>query len=137
MTSEAALRALGGGALIGLAAAMILVLHGRIAGVSGMLGRALDRDGGSPTRLAFLAGLIATGAVASQVVPAAFGTAPHGLGVLAIAGALVGIGTTFGNGCTSGHGVCGIGRGSRRSLVAVLVFMTTGVITVAIAGAVA
>jgi uncharacterized membrane protein YedE/YeeE len=133
MTLEAALRALAGGALIGLACAIVLVMHGRIAGISGIVGRALDPD--APRfRLPFLAALIATGAIAAQVSPQAIGEPLRGAGVLAIAGVLVGIGTTLGNGCTSGHGVCGIGRFSRRSIVAVLVFMGTAAITVAIAG---
>lgn len=135
MTFLAILRALGGGALIGLAASLALVAHGRIAGVSGTLGRALDDDGGRSFRLAFLAGLIATGLVAAIVAPQAIGASIRGLPALAIAGFLVGVGTTLGNGCTSGHGVCGISRGSPRSLVAVGTFMLTGAITVAILGA--
>ena len=129
------LRSLGGGALIGLGSAMLLLVHGRIAGVSGILGRAADADGGRAYRLGFLAGLVVTGAILAGVVPAAFGAGVRGLPVLAIAGVLVGIGTTLGNGCTSGHGVCGISRLSPRSLVAVATFMVTAAITVAIAGA--
>ncbi|MBS1118958.1 MAG: hypothetical protein H6Q90_1186, partial [Deltaproteobacteria bacterium] len=97
--------------------------------------RALDRDGGSDLRLAFLAGMVGIGIVAAQLVPSAVGASVRGLPLLAIAGLLVGIGTTIGNGCTSGHGVCGVARGSKRAIVAVLTFMTTGAITVAIAGA--
>jgi uncharacterized membrane protein YedE/YeeE len=135
MSAESILRPLAGGALIGLAAAIVLVLHGRIAGISGTLSRALDRDDGHRFRIAFLAGLFGAGAIAVAVAPAAFGTPVRGLGLLALAGLLVGFGTTLGNGCTSGHGVCGIGRGSPRSLAAVLVFMGSAAITVAIAGA--
>jgi len=135
MSVESVLRALMGGALIGLAASILLVAHGRIAGISGTLGRALDRDGGSDLRLAFLAGMVGIGIVAAQLVPSAVGASVRGLPLLAIAGLLVGIGTTIGNGCTSGHGVCGVARGSKRAIVAVLTFMTTGAITVAIAGA--
>jgi len=135
MTVWAILRALGGGALIGLAASLALVAHGRIAGISGTVGRALDDDGGRPFRLAFLAGLIATGFVAAVVAPQAIGASVRSLPALAIAGFLVGVGTTLGNGCTSGHGVCGISRGSGRSVVAVGTFMLTGAITVAILGA--
>jgi hypothetical protein len=130
-----AVRALLGGLLIGLAAAIVLVLHGRIAGISGTLGRALDDDGGRAFRLAFLGGLVTAGAIAAQLAPSAFGTPVRGLEMLAIAGLLVGLGTGVGNGCTSGHGVCGIGRGSKRSIVAVLAFMASGVVTVAIVGA--
>ncbi|MEO8706092.1 MAG: YeeE/YedE thiosulfate transporter family protein [Kofleriaceae bacterium] len=125
-------RAVLGGALVGLAAATALLLNGRIAGVSGTLGRALDRDDGRTFRVMFLVGLIGTGVLACMFVPAEFGPQVRGLGGLAIGGALVGFGTTLGNGCTSGHGVCGIGRGSKRSLVAATIFMVTGMITVAL-----
>jgi uncharacterized membrane protein YedE/YeeE len=137
MTFESALRALLGGALIGLAAAIVLVANGRIAGISGTLGRALDTDddGARPVRVTFLIGLIATGVVGAQLVPSAFGANIAGTWQLAIAGLLVGIGTTLGNGCTSGHGVCGVSRGSKRSIVAVIVFMATAMVTVAIRGA--
>jgi len=134
MTALTILRALGGGALIGLAASIVLVGHGRIAGISGTVGRAFDPDGGRGFRLAFLAGLVAAGLVAAIAWPQALGHAVRGLPTLALAGLLVGIGTTLGNGCTSGHGVCGISRGSPRSLVAVGTFMVTGAITVALVG---
>lgn len=128
-----------GGALIGLAASLALVLHGRVAGISGTLGRALvdDADRGRDFRLAFLAGLVAVGALARVVAPARLGAAGASLPVLAIAGLLVGAGTTWANGCTSGHGVCGLARGSRRSLVAVATFMGAAAIAVAVARAVA
>jgi uncharacterized protein len=128
---------LGGGALIGLAAAMVLLIHGRIAGISGILGHALDP--GEPDvrrfRLGFLAGLVATGAILAALRPSLFGDAVRGLPVLAVAGLLVGFGTTLGGGCTSGHGVCGLSRLSPRSAVAVATFLLTGALTVAIAGA--
>jgi uncharacterized membrane protein YedE/YeeE len=126
-----------GGALIGLAAAIALVAHGRIAGISGTLGRALDvdDDDGRSFRVAFLAGLIATGVIGAQLVPGAFGANVTGTAQLAIAGLLVGAGTTLGDGCTSGHGVCGISRLSKRSMIAVAVFMATAMVTVAIRGA--
>ena len=134
MTSASIVHALIGGALIGLAATIALAVHGRIAGISGTLGRALDADGGSTTfRIPFLLGLIGTGLVVAVVAPAAIGAPVSGVGTLALAGLLVGIGTTLANGCTSGHGVCGIARLSRRSLVAVGVFMATAMLTVAIA----
>jgi uncharacterized membrane protein YedE/YeeE len=135
MTFVAAMRGLAGGALIGLAAAMVLVVHGRIAGISGILGRSLDQDDGRTFRLGFLAGLIATGAILAAIAPSAFGAGVRGLPGLALAGALVGVGTTLANGCTSGHGVCGLSRLSPRSIVAVATFMIVAAITVAIAGA--
>ena len=134
MTAEVALRGLAGGALIGLAAAIALLVHGRIAGIIGIFGRALARDGGAAFRLAFLGGLVATGAAAALVWPGAIGAALHDRATLAVAGVLVGFGATLGNGCTSGHGVCGLARLSPRSIVAVATFMTTAAITVAIAG---
>jgi uncharacterized membrane protein YedE/YeeE len=135
MTASAILRGLTGGALIGLASAMVLLVHGRIAGISGILGRVVGDDGGRTFRLGFLTGLVATGAILAAVQPSLFGGGVRGLPVLAVAGALVGIGTTLGNGCTSGHGVCGLSRMSPRSLVAVVTFMGTAALTVAIVGA--
>ena len=129
------LRALAGGALIGLAATLALLAHGRIAGISGTLARVLAADGGRGFRVPFLAGLVATGIVGAVIAPSSIGAPIRGVGMLAIAGVLVGIGTTLGNGCTSGHGVCGLARGSKRSLVAVITFMATAAITVAIVGA--
>jgi uncharacterized protein len=121
-----------GGAMIGLAAAIVLVAYGRIAGVAGILGRALDDDGGASFRIPFLLGLIGTGLGAAVVRPDAIGAPVTRISVLVIAGLFVGFGTTLGNGCTSGHGVCGIGRLSKRSFVAVCVFIATGMLTVAI-----
>jgi uncharacterized membrane protein YedE/YeeE len=134
MTLGMVVRGLAGGALIGLASAMMLLVHGRIAGISGILGRALV-PGGRQFRLGFLAGLVATGAVLAVAMPSAFGAGVRGLPGLAIAGALVGVGTTLANGCTSGHGVCGMARLSPRSIAAVATFMITAAITVALAGA--
>jgi uncharacterized membrane protein YedE/YeeE len=135
VTTQSILRALLGGSLIGLAATIALLTHGRIAGISGTLGRVLDGDGGRSFRLPFILALIAVGAIAAALAPASFGAAVHSTPVLALAGLLVGIGTTLGNGCTSGHGVCGISRLSVRSIVATLTFMLTGAITVALVGA--
>lgn len=135
MQVETLLRALAGGALIGLAASLVLLTHGRVAGISGTLGRALVPDGGRAFRIPFLAGLVVTGVVAAVLAPSSIGSAIRGTPLLAVAGLLVGIGTTLGNGCTSGHGVCGLSRGSPRSLVAVATFMLTGALTVALAGA--
>lgn len=135
MDSSSVLRALAGGALIGLATSIVLLAHGRIAGISGSLVRAFAADGGRGVRLPFLAGLVAVGIAAAFVAPSAIGAALRDVPTLAIAGVLVGIGTTLGNGCTSGHGVCGLSRGSPRSLIAVITFMVTGAITVAVCGA--
>jgi uncharacterized protein len=134
VTANDIARALAGGACIGIAGALAWILHGRIAGISGALGRAFVPDGGGAFRLAFLGGLVAVGLVAGIAAPDALGAPLRGTFALAIAGLLVGVGTTVGSGCTSGHGVCGIGRGSKRSLVAVMTFMATAMLTVAIAG---
>src|SRR5688572_31808070 len=101
-----------GGAMIGLAAVLLMVAHGRIAGISGITGRLLERA--TPDRcwrLAFVGGLAAAGVVAAIVAPAAIGPSVRPMGAVVIAGLLVGYGTRLGNGCTSGHGVCGISRG--------------------------
>lgn len=135
MDTSSVIRALVGGALIGLAASIALLAHGRIAGVSGTLGRLFAVDGGRDFRVPFLIGLVATGVVAAFVAPSAIGAAVRGMPLLAVAGVLVGVGTAVGNGCTSGHGVCGLSRGSGRSLLAVMTFMAAGAITVAILGA--
>ncbi len=126
------LPSLAGGVLIGLAAAMMLLLQGRIAGVSGILAGVLRMERSElPWRLAFLAGMFAAGFFAHLVAPGAFEFALDvGPVSVAMAGLLVGFGTRLGSGCTSGHGVCGIGRASPRSLVATLVFMATGMLTV-------
>ncbi len=125
------LSALFGGALIGLSAGLLLLLEGRIAGISGIAGRlATSHDRG--WRLAFLGGLFFGGLLFVWRAPQAFGAAHWAsLPVLAVAGALVGVGTQIANGCTSGHGVCGIGRGSKRSLVATITFMTVAALVVA------
>ena len=129
------LMALFGGVLIGLAAAIALIANGRIAGISGILGHALDRGDGREFRDAFLEGLIGTGIIIGAVVPHVIGRPGRDLESLALAGLLVGIGTTLANGCTSGHGVCGLARLSPRSAVAVATFMAAGMITVALFGA--
>ncbi len=127
------LRSLEGGALIGLAAALFLLLDGRVAGVSGIISGALARlDQHQLRNTAFLVGLV-LGPVAYLL---AFGAWPlvridATWGILAFAGLLVGFGTRLGSGCTSGHGVCGMARLSRRSIVAVAVFLSAGMVTVA------
>ncbi|MBM1142590.1 YeeE/YedE family protein [Alcanivorax sp. MM125-6] len=123
--------ALAGGLLIGVAASALWLLAGRIAGISGILGGVLAPVSGDlGWRLAFLAGLL----VSPWLYTLAAGPAPlevkASTPVLIIAGLLVGYGTRLGSGCTSGHGVCGLSRLSPRSLVATLVFMGAGFITV-------
>jgi uncharacterized membrane protein YedE/YeeE len=121
-----------GGLLIGLSASALLLLDGRIAGISGVLGNAIaPEDGDRIWRLLFLAGLAAGGLALRVVRPAAFEAGASGsIALLVIAGLLVGFGTRLGGGCTSGHGVCGIARLSPRSIVATLVFMAAGMATV-------
>jgi hypothetical protein len=123
-----------GGALIGLAAAALMLSTGRVAGVSGIAGGLLAfRPGDRAWRIAFVAGLIAApliAALAGAPLPAPAMT-PN-LALVAAGGLLVGIGTRMGNGCTSGHGVCGFALVSMRSIIATIAFMCTAVITVAI-----
>ena len=132
MSNFTPISALIGGFLIGGSAALFLVLNGRIAGVSGILGGLVEGNREEPGwRLAFLAGLLLAPVVyaaAAGAWPAVEIDAPAG--VLIVAGLLVGFGSRLGAGCTSGHGVCGIGRGSPRSIVATLVFMATAILTV-------
>ncbi len=129
--------ALLGGMMIGAASALLMLTYGRIAGISGVLGSLLQRDTTDRAwRAAFLAGLVGAGTIAAIAAPSASGAQVASVPVLVIAGLLVGYGTQLGRGCTSGHGVCGISRWSVRSLVAVATFMTTGVLTAMIAGAV-
>lgn len=127
--------ALSGGALIGLAATLMMLTLGRVAGVAGIWGGLLAADAADRTwRLAFLAGMLAAGVVAALVAPSSITASPTALGGVAVAGLLVGFGTRLGNGCTSGHGVCGLSRRSGRSLAAVVTFMVTGAVTVAVVG---
>lgn len=123
--------ALAGGALIGLAAALFVLLNGRIAGISGILGGLLRPVRGDIAwRLAFLAGLIGAPLVYGLFAPLPQPHIEAGTGWLIAAGLLVGVGTRYGAGCTSGHGVCGLSRLSPRSLVATLAFMAAGFVTV-------
>ncbi|MFC5577939.1 YeeE/YedE family protein [Lysobacter niabensis] len=125
------LTALAGGVLIGLSATLLLWLNGRVAGVSGILnGVVFPKPGDLSWRVAFLAGLIAAGGLYMAVVPGApLPRTDFPRAGLIVAGVLVGFGTRMGNGCTSGHGVCGLGRLSMRSLVAVATFMATAIAT--------
>ncbi len=123
--------ALVGGLLIGLAATLLVLLDGRIAGVSGILGGLLRPTRGDLAwRAAFVLGLVAAPALWLLVGALPTPRIDAGAGTLAASGLLVGIGTRYGGGCTSGHGVCGLSRLSLRSLVATLTFMGTGFLTV-------
>jgi uncharacterized membrane protein YedE/YeeE len=122
---------LAGGVLIGVAAAMLALFNGRIAGISGVLGGLLQPVKGDISwRVAFVLGLLAAPAVYALLVAFATPQIDAGWGALAIAGLLVGVGTRYGAGCTSGHGVCGLSRLSPRSLVATFAFMAAGFATV-------
>lgn len=120
--------ALIGGALIGLAASWLFASIGRIAGISGILNAAVDEREGRGWRLAFLLGMIAA-AGAWFAFTGSPGRNDFPLPWLLVAGLLVGFGTRWGNGCTSGHGICGLARLSKRSLLAVLAFMGAGFVT--------
>ena len=124
-----------GGAFIGLSASLLLLSHGKIAGVSGMLGGLLDpKTTDRSYRAWFLAGLLLVGFVFRFVRPEMLApTHTASIGLTAAAGLLVGFGTSLGNGCTSGHGICGISRLSIRSLIATATFLVTGAVTVFIA----
>lgn len=124
-------RALAGGVLIGLAAAALLLLNGRIAGISGVLGGLLRSGRGErPWRAAFVLGLLAAPALYLLFAALPRAQIDASPGTLVLAGLLVGLGTRYGGGCTSGHGVCGLSRLSLRSLAATLAFMGAGVATV-------
>jgi uncharacterized protein len=135
-TAFTPIASLAGGALIGLSAVLLMSLTGRIAGVSGIAARLFPpyADNEFAGRLAFVTGLIAapvvvlvtTGRLPAQTIQA-------NSAILILAGFLVGFGSVWGNGCTSGHGVCGLSRLSMRSLVATITFMATGIVTVFVA----
>ena len=122
-----------GGMLIGVSASLLLLFHGRVAGVSGIVGGLLTGPRGERSwRMLFLAGLLAGGALLAWLAPSALDTrTDRSAWVVPIAGLLVGVGSALGNGCTSGHGVCGISRLSPRSLAATATFMGTGLLTAA------
>jgi uncharacterized membrane protein YedE/YeeE len=126
--------ALLGGALIGLSATLLMLLLGRIAGISGIVAGAFDGPAGDrPWRLAFIAGLVAVPLIAHAAgLAAPPPQMPASFGLIAAAGLLVGFGTRLGGGCTSGHGVCGIARLSPRSLIATVIFVVTAAIVVAV-----
>jgi uncharacterized membrane protein YedE/YeeE len=122
---------LAGGLLIGLSAALLMAFSGRIAGISGILGGMLSLPRGDTAwRLAFLLGLVAAPLAYSLVAPLPAVQVDASTTTLVVAGLLVGLGTRYGSGCTSGHGVCGLSRRSPRSLVATAAFMLAGFATV-------
>ena len=134
MTEFTPIASLIGGILIGLSAVLLMVFDGRIAGISGITGRFLPpyASGDAPvSALAFIVGLIVAPFLVSAftgqpVVQAISGNIP----LMGIAGLLVGFGAAYGGGCTSGHGVCGTARLSKRSIIATITFMATAIITV-------
>lgn len=140
------LSALAGGLLIGLASALLWLGNGRIAGISGIFGQLLPPTRSVAWRLVFLVSLVGGTLLASLLLPQLGATpqlvsAPAASGLetptwLVIAGLLTGLGTRLGNGCTSGHGICGLARLSRRSMVAVAVFFGVAILTVAVTGVV-
>ena len=125
---------LSGGILLGAAAALFILLNGRVLGISGILGGLLPpQRGDAGWRIAFLLGMLSAPLVVGLLAPAGFVQAPRidaGFGLIVVAGLLVGLGTRYGSGCTSGHGVCGLSRMSPRSLAATLTFMATGFVVV-------
>jgi len=126
---------LGGGVLIGLSAAMFVLLNGRIAGISGVLGGLFTPVRGDVLwRVAFIVGMVAAPLAYSVVLALPSVQIDAGYAALVAAGLLVGVGTRYGAGCTSGHGVCGLSRLSLRSLVATGAFMGAGFVTVYVLG---
>lgn len=123
-----------GGLIIGIAAAIMLLALGRIAGVSGLTARATGiASGGAPrsVAIAFVLGLPLGSFLTTQITSGTAVHYPPSPALLVAAGLLVGLGTRLGSGCTSGHGVCGLSRLSRRSIIATMLFMTSGFVTVA------
>ena len=122
---------LAGGILVGLASAAFLLLNGRIAGISGLLGGLLRAPAGERGwRMAFLGGLVAAPLVYALAAPLPSVEVDAGFPALVLAGLLVGLGTRYGSGCTSGHGICGIARRSPRSYLATAAFLAAGFLTV-------
>lgn len=144
MEAFSPLPALIGGLLIGLASFVLWIGNGRIAGISGIFGQLLPPAQTVLWRIVFLAAMVAGGFLAAIAIPGLGVGGPGGEPAelvgnplwIAIAGLLVGLGTKIGNGCTSGHGVCGIARLSLRSLIAVVTFFGVAIVTVAVTGVV-
>lgn len=131
MTSFTPLMSFAGGTLIGLSAVILMLFNGRIAGMTGILGGVLPPFASDwPWRAAFIAGAIAGPVAINAWVSPIEVTVPVSTIVLALGGVIVGIGVYFASGCTSGHGICGIARLSRRSIAATITFMATAILTV-------
>ncbi len=132
MTTFTPISALIGGGMIGLSAVLLMLTNGRIAGISGILGSLFEPNQTDRTwKIAFVSGLFLAafiyGAVSGTTVEVAL---PHRLELMIVGGLLVGFGSRLGGGCTSGHGVCGVSRFSKRSIVATAVFMAAAIVTV-------
>lgn len=125
-----------GGILIGLAASFLLYYNGRICGISGIYGRIFDfRPDESYWRLSFVLGLICGGILTRIFFPGSFDfEITESWPIVIVGGFLVGFGTNFGHGCTSGHGVCGVGRLSKRSIIATFIFLFFGILTATLKG---
>ena len=131
MTEFTPILSLVGGILIGLSAAGAFLLFGRVVGMTGILAGTLNLNFGEGSwRPFFLIGVVVTPLILSMIAPSPHGFEPMGLIPMIIGGFLVGYGTRVGSGCTSGHGICGISRLSKRSIVATCTFMTTAVVTI-------
>jgi uncharacterized membrane protein YedE/YeeE len=123
-----------GGVLMGVSSSLLFVLSGRIAGISGIVsGTVRATQGDRAWRALFVAGLVLGGAVMAWLRPGTMQGTPRGLIATVVAGVLVGFGSQLGGGCTSGHGICGMGRMSKRSFFATMTFMGTAAITVFVA----
>jgi len=135
MTDFTPISALVGGGLIGAAAVLLMAFNGRVAGISGITGSVLtpwSAAGDLAWRIAFIVGLLAAPVLAQVFFGGVTQTVSSNVPIMIVAGLLVGFGSVFGNGCTSGHGVCGLSRLSVRSLVATLTFMVVAIATVTI-----
>ncbi len=132
MGNSPVINAIIGGALIGLASACMMLFNGRIAGISGIIKGALQVEKGNFLwRATFIAGMVLTGLISLSLYPDFFQIRiERSLWAYGVAGLLVGVGTGMGNGCTSGHGVCGVGRLSNRSVAITMAFTGSGIVTV-------
>ncbi len=129
------IRALAGGAVIGVSATLMLALNGRVTGISGITGGlVLPTAGDVRWRALFVGGLMVGGRLMHLAMPGAFTPSRASVATAAVAGLLVGVGTRVGNGCTSGHGICGISRLAPRSLAATVTFIAAGAVTVLLTG---
>lgn len=126
-------KSLEGGVFIGLSAILLLIFHGRIAGISGIVNGIIHwHQSDSKWRVYFVLGLLLGGVFVKALAPESFDIRVAQPMLLVVAGLAVGFGTVLGSGCTSGHGVCGVSRASKRSLIATLIFMVSGMVMVAL-----